>query len=189
MFCAALAAALLSLAGRVAAQPSSAGQQQDGPPAYFQHLPGADDALAEADSPLGTNRYRFVPAAAFVRRSSSDSLVNDGFGCVYSNLVAGWALNADLQMPDGARVMGVRVFYHVPGASGSIRTWFTSYDGAGGFSDLISNATTNTGGYFSEYFPAATPVTIESPYYAYALNARILGSDTQLCGMRVFYSN
>jgi hypothetical protein len=181
MLCTVLAAVFLCL-GDVHAQESSADENGRGLPPMFQHLAGADDVLA---TPSATNRYLFVPAAAFVRRSHTDSLINTGNGCIYTN---GSTLNADLQLPAGAVIQGVRLYYYTPGAGDALRMWVTRYDGAGGMADLTSDITTQTGGYFNEYFAADPVVTIDPFSYSYALNARFTGADTRLCGMRVFYS-
>ncbi len=163
---------------------SSADVPANSMPPVFQHIPGADDVAARPGETQATSRYLFVPAAAFTRRDSTDSLVNDGTGCTSTD---GWALNADLQLPEGALVDGIRVFYHVP-TTGTVTSWFTRYDGAGGFSDLITTNTTNSGGYFSEYFPAAAPIPIDPFVSSYSLVSRQNGTDVQVCGIRVFYS-
>ncbi|NCT69124.1 MAG: hypothetical protein GXC76_15965 [Rhodanobacteraceae bacterium] len=181
MLCAVIA--LIGLGSSAGAQESSSGPH-GAPSITFQHLPGADDMPAAVTSPHATDRYLFVPAAAFVRRSNADSLVNTGNGCIYTN---GWVLNADLQLPAGALVHGVRVYYHVPGATGSVTTWLTRYDGAGTFADLMGPVTTNTGGYYSQYFALTPEETIDPFTYSYALNPHMEGTDVKVCGVRVFY--
>ncbi len=185
---AALAVALLTVGGSACAEPSSSGSQMNAAPIVFQHLPGADNALENGNAPLAGTHYYFVPAGGFVRRDSINSLANVGLGCIGSDVNA--TLNADVQLPAGAEILGVRIFYHAPNAGDQIRGWFTSYDGAGGYTDLISASTTQTGGYFSEYFTPGTTFSIDPVTFAYALNTRFLGStDVEMCGMRVFWQD
>lgn len=185
---AALAVALLAVGGSACAESSSSSSQMNVAPIVFQHLPGADNALENGNAPLAGSHWYFIPAGGFVRRDSTNSLTNVGDGCIQSDISA--TLNADVQLPAGANILGVRIFYYAPNAGDYLRGWFTSYDGAGGYADLINAATTQTGGYFSEYFTPATAFSIDPTTYAYVLNTRFLGStDVRMCGMRVFWED
>lgn len=177
-----LAVALLGMGSGVAAQENSSGSQTSTAPGFFLHEPGADDAVERPAATQATSRWLFVPAAAFVRRTSTQSLTVPGPGCIYSNDM----LNADLQLPSGAVVVGVRTYYYNQGQAGVVRTWLTSYGGDGGYTDHIGQNSTGNTGYTSEYFGAPTPLTVDHYSRSYALNARI-DSNLRLCGMRVFY--
>lgn len=176
---------LVALAGtfdRVHAQESSSSSPSGAAPAFFMHAPGADDAVESVDGTSATERYLFVPAAAFVRRSSTQTLTVPAPGCVDSSGM----LNADLQLPKGAVIRGVRTYYYNQGQSGVVRTWLTSYDGAGVYTDHIGADSTTSSGYSSQYFPAPAPLTVDPYLLSYVLNARI-DPNLRMCGMRVFY--
>lgn len=182
LFGATLAVALAGMGGTVCAQENSSGIRSGTTPGFFHHQPGADDTAGRPAGTAATSRWLFVPAAAFVRRTSAQSLTSASPGCVHSDSM----LNADLQLPAGAAILGVRTYYYNLGQAGVVRSWLTSYDGAGDYTDHIgANSTLNTG-YASEYFEVPTPLTINPYTLSYALNART-DANLRLCGMRVFY--
>ena len=180
------AALTLALAGTSNAAVAQATSSETGSNQWlevFQHQPGADDAPASRPGEVQASQHHmFVPAAAFVRRNSTQSLNSPSPGCTSSV----GTLQADLQLPAGAVILGVRTYSYNLGESTAVRTWLTSYNGAGAYTDHIGEDSTDSSGYSSRYFAADPPVTVDPTGLAYALNAR-LAPNLRLCGMRVFY--
>lgn len=146
----------------------------------FYNAPGADDAALA--SPQVLDSYLFVAGSAFHPRTSAQSVTYAGAGCISSSA----AVTTDLQLPDGAAVYGVRTYYYNLGAPTSVYTSLTVYDGAGNFTDLLSEPSTLNGGYASEYFDFDPDLIVDNIPQSYVLTGNI-SSDAQLCGMRVFY--
>src|SRR5690606_34327933 len=106
-----------------------------------------------------------------------------GAGCTYSNL----ALTTDIQLPDGAKILGVRSFYYNNNQpSDSLTMFLSSYDGAGGLTDHLVMASTFSNGYEDEYASLAMPLLVDNFSQAYVLTAT-MNSGIRFCGMRVFY--
>ncbi|HQN43191.1 MAG TPA: hypothetical protein PLA25_03580, partial [Anaerolineaceae bacterium] len=96
--------------------------------------------------------------------------------------------NVDLQLPDGATIEFLRLYYYDTSA-GDSRAWVTSYDGAGNYSDLMTVASTGNTGY-GQALSASPSVVVDNYSNSYLLNWRsnTAGVTSQLCGLRVFYS-
>lgn len=152
----------------------------------YHHMPGPDMAADGIAAPSGGGSdYLFVAGSAFTPRRSSITVTYPGGGCVNGSSDY---LVTSLELPQGAQVSGVRLFYYNDGTSASANAALTSYTGDGGSNDLIFQTTTQNTGYVSEYFtPAAPPLVIDNGNQAYTLQAST-GSGVRLCGMRVFYS-
>ena len=158
------------------------------PPAQnlnYHHMPGPDMAADGAITPAGVaGQYLFVAGSAFTPRKSGQIITYPGGGC--TNTSSDWVLTS-LELPDGAEVLGLRLYYYNNGSAGSVSGALTSYTGAGGSSDLLVGTSTENIGYSSEYFPATTPLVIDNFAKSYALLGTT-GIDLRLCAIRVFYS-
>jgi len=180
----ALAMALAAWAATAVAREGTTDGAPVRPTALSHHLSAVDDAVPSAPAGVsGSTGYLFVAGSAFTSRDSSNAVSYAGAGCVVStsNYVV-----TDLQLPDGANVLGIRSYYYNNGQPGSVAATLTSYDGAGGFTDhVIGNSTMNTG-YADEYFGAVTPPVIDNASLSYALLGKTV-ANTQFCGIRVFF--
>lgn len=158
------------------------------PPAQnlnYYHMPGPDMTADGITAPTGGSDYLFVAGSAFTPRSSSTTVTYPGGGCINAS---GSYVVTSLELPQGAEISGVRIFYYNNGSANSATAALTSYAGDGGSSDLIFGTTTQNTGFVSEYFmPSSPPLVINNGGQAYALLAST-GSGLQLCGMRVFYT-
>jgi hypothetical protein len=96
-------------------------------------------------------------------------------------------LNLHLDIPTGARIDYLRIFYYDSSPSDSI-AWVTTYDGAGGLSDLTSVASSGAAGYGTNLSGFVNHI-VNNLDNAYVLNWRPyqLGSSMRLCGLRVAY--
>lgn len=178
-----IAAALLCICLPALASEASS----DGfPPAQnlnYTHIPGADQAFDRPPGLLGGESYLFIAGSAFTPRTSSQTVTYPGGGCSYSTA----ALTTSLEMPDGATISGVRVYYYNVTPLAALGMFLTTYPGNGTSSDLLTGNLTSSSGYSSEYIGFTNPLLIDNFTGAYALTATT-AAGTRLCGMRVFYT-
>lgn len=145
---------------------------------------GADEVARSETSPeAAVERYLFIAGSAFNARLSTQTVTYPGAGCTYSDK----AVTTDLQLPDGAQMLGVRTYYYNDGEpTRRVTTFLSTYDGLGGVTDLLSVGSTGTAGYHSEYFALASPVTVDNINKSYVLSA-MMDTNLRFCGMRFFY--
>lgn len=148
------------------------------------HLPAVDDVVSpRPGGASGSTGYLFVSGSSFSPRASSTPMSYASAGCVQST---GDYVVTDLQLPNGAAVLGIRSYYYNNGQTGSVRAALTSYDGAGGFTDDIVGASTLTTGYSDEYFSGGAPVVIDNVNRSYVLLGKT-AADMRFCGIRVYF--
>ncbi|HOU42764.1 MAG TPA: hypothetical protein PLU04_00380 [Anaerolineaceae bacterium] len=169
-------ALLLPLAGSGVAQgagPAPAGKTS--PSAQIQAIPGQF-------------YYLYVPGSALRPRNSSAGWdVDLNGGCIYTTNSAGDVFNVDIQLPEQARILYLRMYYYDSSATTS-NAWVTAYDGEGGFDDLLYVASTGNAGYGTS-LSALTPVMVDNFSRSMVLNWRPneTGNTMQLCGLRIAY--
>ena len=147
--------------------------------------PGADQLVEGVASPMGsTSRYLFVAGSAFTPRTSSQTVTYPGAGCTYSDQ----GLTTSLELPTGALIQGVRLYYYSLSSTANLSLFLTNYPGDGTFTDLISGTTASSaGGYLNDYFSPASAIAVDNVSGSYVLSAT-MQANTRFCGMRVFYS-
>lgn len=172
-----LAVASLPLA---ATEASNNGAEAAGNNIFF-HAPGADEAGPM--SPVGApDDYLFVTGSAFTPRTSTQTVTYPGAGCIsFDGFVT-----TDLQLPQGTAIQGVRLYYYDMATPGSVSVFVNSFDGAGGFTSLLTGASTVETGYSSEYFAFGSPVIVDNLSQSLSLIAS-MATGLRFCGMRVFY--
>ena len=148
----------------------------------YMHLPGADQQADGVATVSAAADYLFIAGSAFTPRASSQTVTYPGGGCTYSDL----AVTTSLELPRGAVIEGVRLYYYSTSAATKVTLFLTSYPGDGSSSDLLVANSTSATGYSSEYFSAPSPVLVSPINSSYALSA-LMDTSTRLCGMRVFY--
>ena len=154
------------------------------PPAQnldYTHLPGADQSIN------GTNgvssAYLFLSGSAFTPRISSQTVTYPGGGCSFSS----GFLNASLELPNGAEIQGVRLYYYNTDPTRKVQIVLNTFDGNGGYINLLDEYSTLSSAFTDEYFALSTPAVVDNYLNSYALvGATDIG--TRLCGMRVFYT-
>lgn len=150
----------------------------------YYHVPGPDIAADGTAALLGGSEYLFVAGSALTPRASSTTITYPGGGCISST---GDFVLTSLNLPQGAEVIGIRLYYYNNGSASSANVALTSYSGSGGSSDLIFGTASGNTGYLSEFFGPATPLLIDNGGQSYAMLAS-MGAGLRVCGMRVFYS-
>jgi len=131
--------------------------------------------------------YEFIAGSTLRPRGSATTWASSGQGgCVYA--VDGQEVfNVPLDLPQGARIDYLRLYYYDNGASNST-AWITTYDGIGGLSDQVRVDSADTTGYGSTLSPYVGHI-VDNINNSYVLNWRpsVAGSSMMLCGLRVAY--
>lgn len=160
-------------------------------PARAASSAGLDPVRPESEAPSGLliESLRIAGSALRPRVSSDGTAVNLDGGCIYnSSGSATGVLNVPLQLPEGANVLTLRMYYFDTSASNST-AWFTVYDLYGSIVEEFSVASAgNAGNSFNDSAPIDH--LIDPSLYSYVLNWRptVAGATMQLCGFRVFYN-
>jgi hypothetical protein len=130
--------------------------------------------------------YTFVAGSSLRPRDSSSAWRYQGVGCVYINN-GNQLMTIDLNIPSGARIDYLRLYYRDTSASNSV-AWITTYDGAGAVTDLTNVPSAGNSGYGTTLSPLVSHV-VNNASRSYSLNWRAdqTGSSMQLCGLRVAY--
>jgi len=165
-------------------------------------LPGEQvdwDALIPEGAPdqVGTNAdpnwsdfyyYHVTGSALHPRDSSVEWNTGGSGGCLY--LVSGSSgvvFNLHQEIPNGARIDYLRIFYYDTSSSDSY-SWVTRYDDAGGIEDVATATSTGNTGYGTNLSTLIEHV-VDDVNYSYILNWRpnVVGTSMYLCGLRVAY--
>jgi len=74
------------------------------------------------------------------RRNSATGYLYDGVGCTHTTagVTSGMILNTELNLPDGATIKYLRLYYYDESATGSVRGYITRYEPGTATADLIS---------------------------------------------------
>ncbi len=148
------------------------------------------DSIAQLSSPSALAfAYKFYAGSNFQARSTGYTFSYGGRGCITPGGVS--SLSMDVDIPSGAEIQGVRMYYNYNVADGSSPTIFlTQYDGAGSFADLQTfSATDTSAGYHSRYLALTTPYTVNQYNYALVLTVAMPNNpNVEFCGARIFYS-
>lgn len=97
-------------------------------------------------------------------------------------------LNLHLDVPTGARIDYLRIYYYDRDANANSTAWVTTYNDTGQLADLTSVSSAGSAGYGTSLSPYVGHI-VDNQAYSYALNWRPYrqGSTMQLCGLRVAY--
>ncbi len=132
--------------------------------------------------------YLNVPGTALRPRAGTTNWMNDTNGrCIYATNTGFDVFNVDIQLPEQAQIRYLRIYFYDTSASES-SAWVTSYDGEGGYSDLLYVTSSGNAGYGTN-LSAYTPVMVDNAVRSMVLNWRPYGTGTtmQLCGLRIAY--
>jgi len=157
------------------------------------------DALIPEDAPdqVDTNAdpnwsnfyyYHVTGSALHPRDSSVEWNAGGSGGCLYQVSGDPYVIyNLHQEIPDGARIDYLRIFYYDTSASTSY-AWVTRYDDTGGYQDITSIGSVGAAGYGTALSPLVEHV-IDNVNYSYILNWRpnVNGTSMYICGLRVAY--
>jgi hypothetical protein len=186
------------------AGPPSTSSQGTGPSAPAESSePGANSEASEVQSlsapgaPLDDRslfpdaaaaQFYHVTGPALRPTSTALTLFYDGFGCVHATAGASELLQAPLEIPDGSRIVLLRLYFNDTSPTDNIGSWISHYNEDGvGYSDLVYVPSTVSSGYGSNY--GNLDHIVDTYSWRYVLNVRlhVASSELQLCGIRVMY--
>ncbi len=148
-----------------------------------------DQAETNADPNWSGFYYYHVTGSALHPRDSSVEWNTGGSGgCLYQVSGDPYVIyNLHQEIPNGARIDYLRIFYYDTSASSSYG-WVTRYDDTGGLEDITYVASEGTAGYGTSLSPLIEHV-VDNVLYSYILNWRpyVNGTTMYLCGLRVAY--
>jgi len=169
--------------------PSSApvleGEQSASPP----DQPHRVDPL-DADAQVTYNAYLRVAGSALKPRESNVEWSGaGGGGCIFASAGSIWAVfNTPIYLAQGSTVKYIRMYYDDTNVNLNSCAWFTVYNRYG--SIVQENGVCSTGSAGNGYSTSTEFTrTIDYSLYSYVINWRPydLGSDTQVCGFRIYY--
>jgi hypothetical protein len=141
-------------------------------------------------SPFGTGAsYYHVAGSAFTPTDSSTVFSTAYYGCIYLDAGAAYALNAPLEVPDGARLVQLRIFYE-DSIGYAIDAYIYRYNDLGTGEELISfTESVDTPGHTSVFDDIVPEHIVDRFNYSYVLRVKIhnYSSTLQFCGARVTY--
>ena len=148
-----------------------------------------DQAETNADPNWSDFYYYHVTGSALHPRDSAVEWSTGGSGgCLYQVSGDPYVIyNLHEEIPDGARIDYLRIFYYDTSASTSY-AWVTRYDDAGGLEDLTNVASVGNTGYGTN-LSAYLGHVVDNTNWSYILNWRpyVNGTTMFLCGLRVAY--
>jgi hypothetical protein len=171
---------------------SSAPIGEDGSVASPSNAPAAEERLPEViqgiEAITAISDFR-VPGTALKPRGDDVSYIpTAGGGCFYASAGnSSRVFNTGVYLPQGSNILAMRMYYDDTSTTNS-RAWFTVYDLYGNLVEEWSvDSLGDTGNGFNDTVEISH--TIDYASYSYTINWRPydLGSDTQLCGFRIFY--
>jgi hypothetical protein len=158
--------------------------------------PRADRARSLAIGPNGKsvpllppNQFQYLKTigTAFQPRESTSTYAYTTNGCMYQNGGSTFRFQGRLDLPDGAIIKFLRIYY-LDTAATDMTAWITRYDPGQGNLDLTSVMSTGSGGYGTTLSPLIDQV-VDNATYAYVLTwgTSVATSANQICGVRVAY--
>lgn len=170
-------------------KPSSAPSSADGATAASpRRSMGPEGLPASIQETTAIVDFRVAGSTLRPRSSDVEWGWGSGGGCIFASAGNTFTIfNTGLYLPQGSNVLAMRMYYDDTSASDSVG-WFSVYDLYGALVDEWSvTSVGNTGNGFND--TEMISHTIDYLSYSYVLNWRPtdLGSDTQLCGFRLFF--
>lgn len=158
-------------------------------PASAMGSPPLEPAAPEESNGLIVETLRIAGSTLRPRTSTDGHSASGSGGCIYNSSGSPFGVfNVPLQLPAGANVLGVRMYFNDTSASNS-SGWFTVYDLYG---EIVEEFAVLSFGNTGEGFADTAPINhlIDPNAYSYVLNWRpvVAGSTMQLCGFRVIYN-
>ena len=132
--------------------------------------------------------YHVTGSALHPRDSAVEWSTGGSGGCLYQVSGDPYVIyNLHEEIPEGARIDYLRIFYYDTSASSSY-AWVTRYDDTGGLEDITNVASVGTAGYGTALSDYVGHV-VDNTNYSYILNWRpyVNGTSMYLCGLRVAY--
>ena len=156
--------------------------------------PLRDEAAIEAwyrqHTPQATFGYTWIVGSVFQPRLSTTAYGYAGGGCLYQASGDQAWFTADVQLPDGAEILGLRYYAYDDSAGADSELALVTYDGQGAVADVVNVYSEGSAGYGEFYAQLTTPFTVSTANQALAFlwqpSAAETGSALRICGARLF---
>lgn len=163
------------------------------PPAFssFPRGLGADQGIGDGALPEPSrvrNFTTFIAGHDFLPRNAASSYMYGGAGCIASS--SGGMVVADADLPEGASLYGVRLFYYDVSATSGMSYFTTTYDGFGNTTDILSGwVDSETPGYSSFYKALSPAHLVNQLSNSMVVQAQLpLDINVRLCGIQLLWS-
>lgn len=170
-----------------AGAPGAPGTSSQGTEAQVLPAPGAqlDDQSLFDEAAIA--QFYHIPGSVLTPVNSATALAYGLYGCVYATAGAGSLLNAPLEIPDGSRIVLMRLYYDDTSAA-NLYGWITRYNEYGtGFQDLVAVPSVGDSGHGTNH--GDLDHIVDTYNWSYVLNVSLgtASSGLQICGIRVMY--
>ena len=132
--------------------------------------------------------YYNIAGSTLQPRDSATSYDYTSTGCIHTVAGTDRILNTQLQLPDGAIIKYLRIFYNDTNASTGVKGYITRYDAGSATEDLTSVSSVGSGGTGTQLSAEITH-EVDNFGWAYVLIGWPDANSTQnqICGLRVAY--
>lgn len=154
------------------------------------HFPFGEPAVIEDIDGAGQLLFHRIAGSNFTPRGSTTTYSYTGGGCMQRNSNDGdsW-FTTDIQVPDGATIDFLRVYYNDADASFDINTELWAFDAAGGTTLIAEADSSGSPGYSSagsDFFAHVVDNLNQSLVIVASIQAGV-GANLALCGVRIRY--
>jgi hypothetical protein len=167
--------------------PNAEGAPENQIPAFSQD---DEELVPEPNSNNQAQFFKRIAGSNFSPRDSDSSFTYGGGGCFYRDSTAGdsW-YTTDIQVPDGAVIDFLRVYYYDADNLGDINSELWAFDGAGGTTLIAEADSSGSGGYDSagSGFFEHTVDNLNQSLVVVTSFAGSASSTLQNCGIRIRY--
>lgn len=132
--------------------------------------------------------FKSIAGSNFYPRETTTTHSYGGAGCIYRTSASGFFVS-DLQLPKGAEIDFMRLYFDDTNASSEANLWLYSYDGQGGFTQIAHVSSSGTPGQSSVgsgFFSHVVDNTAESLGFVVGTDAAD-DSTVSICRVRLRY--
>jgi hypothetical protein len=133
--------------------------------------------------------YKFIAGSNFHPREATTTHGYGNAGCVYKTSTSGY-LVSDLQLPQGAEIDLISLYYSDTNANYDAETWLYAYDGLGGFTEIAHVASIGSPGQNSANSALFSHIVDNSSESLGLVVGTGSANDSsvRICGVRVRYN-
>lgn len=145
--------------------------------------------LTPESSIQATSRYLFISANTFTAYDSTTAHSYYNGGCIYHTGGSGW-MEHSLELPDGAVVDQVRLYYFDNDPTNNAGMYLAAYDGAGNTSAIVTANTSGAVNGYSFIDSAVFNRVVNNSAEALSMSIHFGSATTntlRICGVRVRY--
>jgi hypothetical protein len=141
-------------------------------------------------APDAIQSYFSIPGSIFLPMDSATTLAYDSFGCVHLTAGAGNLINALLDIPDGATLVGMRMFYDDTNTITNLTGAITRFNSDGTEQELIKSVSSSyADGHGYNYIGLDNHI-VDTYSWTYVLTVyfdNVASSTLQICSFLISY--